>query len=133
MVIAAIAEGLTMQLVSIWFFFGALVAAVTAFFGLTFPMQFILFVVVSFGCLVATRPFVRKWTQSLKAEPTNADRNIGKVGVVTEEINNTLGTGRVTVAGNDWTARTVDDTVVSQGEKVTVESISGVKLMVSRQ
>jgi len=72
-----------------------------------------------------------KRQKNIKAEATNADRNIGKIAVVTQEINNLEGTGQVKVAGNTWTARTVNDEIVPEGAEVTVKEISGVKLMVS--
>lgn len=132
MIVMAVIEGVTTQLVSIWFVVGALAAAVVAFFVPSFTLQFILFAVVSLVCLAATRPLIKK-AKKTNFEPTNADRNIGKTAVVTEEINNTLGKGQVVVSGNTWTARTADNTVVPVGSEVRIDSISGVKLIVSQQ
>lgn len=130
MIIMAIFEGLTTQLVSIWFVVGALITAVVSFFVPSFAIQIILFAGISLLCLVVTRPLVRKAKQ-INFEPTNADRNIGKVAIVTQEINNNLGTGQVSVGGNTWTARTLKDDVVPVGAQVKVEAINGVKLMVT--
>lgn len=129
-IVMAVIEGVTSQLVSIWFVIGAVAAAITAFFVPQFPIQLIVFVLVSLICLVATRPLVKKAAKT-DFVPTNADRNIGKVAVVTQEINNALGQGQVKVEGKDWTARSVADDVIPEGAEVKVESISGVKLMVS--
>ena len=64
---------------------------------------------------------------------TNADSLIGRKGIVTEEVSNIYATGQVTVAGQEWTARSVDDGVtLEKGEMVVIRSISGVKLMVER-
>ena len=64
---------------------------------------------------------------------TNADSLIGRKGIVTEEVSNVYATGQVTVAGQEWTARSVDDSVtLEKGEMVVIRSISGVKLMVER-
>ncbi|MBQ5439691.1 MAG: NfeD family protein [Clostridia bacterium] len=130
MVIMAVAEGLTTQLVSVWFVVGALVAAIVSFFVPNLAIQMALFVGVSLFMLIITKPYVQK-AKNIKAEATNADRNIGKIAVVTQEINNIEGTGQVKVAGNTWTARTVNDEIVPEGAEVTVKEISGVKLMVS--
>lgn len=130
MIVMAVAEGITSQLVSVWFVVGALVAAIVSSFVPIFTVQFLVFAVVSLLCLVITRPLVKK-AKSTKFEPTNADRNIGRVAIVTEEINNTLGTGRAQIGGESWKARTLDNTVVPEGAEVKVESISGVKLIVS--
>lgn len=132
MVIMAIFEGVTTQLVSVWFVLGALAAAIVSFFVPSFAIQFTVFVVVSLIFLIATKPLVKK-AKETKIEPTNADRNIGKIAVVTQEINNTAGTGQVKLGGNTWTARTINDQVVPEGAKVTVKEISGVKLMVLQE
>ncbi len=130
MVIMAIFEGVTTQLVSVWFVCGALAAAVVSFFVPVFAVQFGVFVGVSLLLLLVTKPLVKK-AREVKPEPTNADRNIGKIAVVTQEINNTAGTGQVKLGGNTWTARTVNDEVIPEGAEVTVKEISGVKLMVA--
>lgn len=69
-------------------------------------------------------------TRFHKAE-TNADRYIGKTGVVTEEIDNTAGRGLVKVLGSIWTARSEDGAVIAAGENVLVKRIEGVKVIVS--
>ncbi len=55
---------------------------------------------------------------------------LGKIAVVTVEINNTLGTGQVNVLGSIWTARSADGSVIPVGQRALVESIDGVKLIV---
>ena len=56
---------------------------------------------------------------------------IGKECVVTEEIDNVLGTGAVTVGGKVWTARTEsDETKAQEGARAVVVRIEGVKLIV---
>ena len=130
MVVLAVFEGLTTQLVSVWFVIGALVAAIVSFFVPNIAIQFVLFVGVSLIMLLITKPFVRKIKQT-KVEPTNADRNIGKTAVVIQQINNSEATGQVKLAGNTWTARTADGEIVEEGQKVVVKEISGVKLIVT--
>lgn len=130
MILMAVIEGLTTQLVSVWFVVGAFVAAIVAFFVPSFPLQLVVFAVVSLFCLFFTRPLIMR-SRKINHEPTNADRNIGKIAVVTQEINNIEGTGQVKVGGNTWTARTENDTVIPVGCKVTVNEIKGVRLIVS--
>jgi len=129
MVIMAILEGVTTQLVSVWFVAGALAASVVSFYVPNFTIQFVVFVSVSLILLLVTKPIVKK-LKNVKPEPTNADRNIGKTAVVVQEINNSAGTGQVKLQGNTWTARSVGDEVIPEGSKVTVKEISGVKLVV---
>ena len=132
MIIMAVFEGVTTQLVSIWFMIGAAAAAIVSFFVPVFPIQFSVFVGVSLILLIATKPIVKK-VKDVKTEPTNADRNIGKIAVVTAEINNTASTGQVDLDGNSWTARSDQNEIIfKEGEMVRVKEISGVKLIVSK-
>ncbi len=132
MIIMAVFEGVTTQLVSIWFMIGAAAAAIVSFFVPVFPIQFSIFVGVSLILLIATKPIVKK-VKDVKTEPTNADRNIGKIAVVTAEINNTASTGQVDLDGNSWTARSdQNDIIFKEGEMVRVKEIKGVKLIVSK-
>ncbi len=128
-VVMAIVEGLTTQMVSIWFVFGALVAFIVSLFGVSLPVQLIVFAAVSTVMLILTRPLVKKMMR-FKKEDTNAGRYIGKTGLVTMEINNELGVGQVNVSGSVWTARAADGAVIPKGANVEVESIEGVKLLV---
>ena len=129
-VVAAIVEAAVPALVSVWFVPGGLAALVASLFGAPLWLQVALFLVVSGAALILTRPLVKR-IQSRKTISTNADMVLGKTALVTEEINNLLGAGRVTVLGNSWSARSADpESVIPSGEKVIVEKIDGVKLIV---
>ncbi|MDR2646876.1 MAG: NfeD family protein [Oscillospiraceae bacterium] len=129
MVACLVLESLSMQLFSIWFAVGALAALIAALADLPIGVQIVLFVAATAASLIATRPLVRKLMKK-QIKPTNADRNIGKTGIVTEEINLTNGTGRVSLEGQDWSARTADSTVITEGVVVVARSIEGNKLIV---
>lgn len=129
-VVAAIVEAAVPALVSVWFVPGGLAALVASLFGAPLWLQVALFLVVSGAALILTRPLVKR-IQSRKTISTNADMVLGKTALVTEEINNLLGAGRVTALGNSWSARSADpESVIPSGEKVIVEKIEGVKLIV---
>ena len=129
-VVAAIVEAAVPALVSVWFVPGGLAALVASLFGAPLWLQVALFLVVSGAALILTRPLVKR-IQSRKTISTNADMVLGKTALVTEEINNLLGAGRVTVLGNSWSARSADpESVIPSGEKVIVEKIEGLKLIV---
>ena len=120
-VVAAIVEAAVPALVSVWFVPGGLAALVASLFGAPLWLQVALFLVVSGAALILTRPLVKR-IQSRKTISTNADMVLGKTALVTEEINNLLGAGRVTVLGNSWSARSADpESVIPSGEKVIVE------------
>lgn len=61
---------------------------------------------------------------------TNAESLVGETARVIERIDNINATGRVSVNGQEWMARTADGSVSEEGAIVTVDSISGVKLIV---
>ena len=126
---AALIEALTPQLVSIWFCVGAATSAFSCIFTDSWVIQIAIFAVVSVVCIFLSRPLAKKITKFDKAK-TNSDRYIGKVGKVTADINNELGQGQVNVSGSIWTARSVDDSIISKDTNVKVVSIEGVKLMV---
>lgn len=130
-IIFAVVEGMTAQLVSIWFVVGSIGALVASLLGAPWWVQGVVFLVLSLLTLVCTRPLMRKLTR-VKPVETNADRAIGKTAVVTEEIDNLAGKGQVNVQGAVWTARSVNDDVkVPVGQHVVVQKIEGVKLIVS--
>ncbi len=129
LVVLIIVEAVTAQMVTIWFAAGAVGAIVAERLGAEVWLQWVVFVAVSAVALIATRPLVKKLTKT-KVQPTNADRCIGQTAIVTEEINNVEGKGQVHVNGVTWTARSLDGTVFKKDERVTVERIDGVKLIV---
>ncbi len=125
-----ICEGLTTQLVSIWFVLGAAAAAVTCIFTDNILIQSIVFVSVSLLALIATRPLVKKYLKNRKKEPTNSDRLIGRVAIVTMDIINQKGEGQVNVDGKIWSAKSVDGSEIKSGANVKICAIEGVKLVV---
>ncbi|MDR3313964.1 MAG: NfeD family protein [Oscillospiraceae bacterium] len=123
-------ESLSMQLFSIWFAAGALVALIATLLGAEVWLEVTLFVVVTAASLAATRPLVKKLMRG-KVQPTNADSNIGKTGIVIEAIDNRRGLGQIKVGGVTWTARSLtDDAVIPVEQLVEVKEIQGVKAMV---
>ncbi|MBR2280260.1 MAG: NfeD family protein [Ruminococcus sp.] len=124
-----VCEALTTQLVSIWFVIGGVAAAVTCIFTDNILIQSIVFIVVSLVCLIATRPFVKKFNAK-KKEPTNSDRLIGRVGIVTLDIINAKGEGQVNVDGKIWSAKSDNEREIKKGANVRITAIEGVKLIV---
>ena len=133
LVAAVIVEVCTTQMVSVWFAIGALASFFTALAGVEqIWIQIIVFVIVSAIAVIVTRPLVKKMVNG-KTEPTNADMVIGKTGVVTEKIDNLAPSGQVKVGGAVWTARSADESVIGENEKVVIKEISGVKLLVIKE
>jgi membrane protein implicated in regulation of membrane protease activity len=125
-----IIEGVTFGLASIWFAIGGIVALVAALVDAPVWLQVVLFILVSFITLLLTRPLAKKYVNT-KKQPTNADRYIGMLGYVTEEINNLTASGTVIIDGKVWTARSVSNIPIPKGNQVKVCQIEGVKLIVT--
>lgn len=132
LVLMLVVEMITLGLATIWFAGGALVAFISSLLGAPIPVQIVLFVVVSLGLLIGTRPIAVKYFNK-KRTMTNADSLIGKTAVVLEEINNLQAQGRVQVDGQEWAARSLNNTVISEKKEVLIEEISGVKLIVKEK
>ncbi len=128
--IMVVAELMTNQLVSIWFAAGAATAFVSVLFGANLWIQLVVFVVVSVLLLIATRPILKKFRLD-KSQPTNMELDVGKKAVVIEEINNSIGKGRVKLSGVDWKAVSDDDSVIAKDSIVTVKEVNGSKLIVT--
>lgn len=129
---ASLLEMATTQLVSIWFAAGGVCALIACTLGADLPIQIMVFVIAAALLLAFTRPLVKK-SLAFRKTNTNADRYIGKIAVVTVEINNTASAGQVNVLGSVWTARSADGTVIPAGSRAVVEAIDGVKLIVRQQ
>lgn len=124
-------EASTVDLVAVWFALGAMISIIPALLGLPFWVQLVVFLSASLLSLAFTRPVVADVLKVRKTS-TNADRVIGMVGVVTQEINNVQDKGRVLVNGLEWSARSDDGAPIGEKESVLVKSIEGVKVIVER-
>lgn len=122
-------EIMTVNLVSIWFVIGSACALLASLFTESVFIQIIVFVVTSIIALLVTKPLFKK----LKVKdfvPTNSDRVIGKVGVVTKKISSNK-VGEVKVLGATWSA--VGSSDLEVGTKVLIKQIDGVKLIVEEE
>lgn len=132
MIILIVIEIVTVGLTTIWFAAGALVAMLVAFLGGGVLLQITIFLVVSFGMLIFTRPFAMKYINVSRIK-TNYEGIIGKIVRITQDVDNINATGTATVNGQEWTVRTADDDVrLTTGSLAKVVNISGVKLIVEK-
>ena len=128
-VLLIVIELATMGLTTIWFAGGAVAGFIASMLGANVVIQTVVFFVVSIVLLIFTRPFAVRYINSNKTK-TNIDGLIGQEALVLEEINNIRETGCARLEGKEWTARSVDDTVIPADTVVIVERIEGVKLIV---
>ncbi len=129
-ILAALIEINTMDLASIWFSAGALIAFILALVGFNAFGQVVVFLVVSLVLLVSIRPIVKNYLKT-NVISTNTDRLVGKVAVCTKDIN--VGErGEVKIDGKYWLAISSGEEDIIIDEKVEVLAIEGVKLIVDR-
>ncbi|MBQ8041542.1 MAG: NfeD family protein [Lachnospiraceae bacterium] len=119
----------TLGLTSIWFAGGALLALIISMIGGPLWLQVLVFLLTSIVLLIFTRPIAMKYFNKNRTK-TNVDSKIGKQAIVTETIDNLKGVGRIVTDGMEWTARSLDSTVIEEGAVVTIEKIEGVKAIV---
>ena len=127
--ILVIVEIATLGLTTIWFAVGALIAGFLSLAKVHIVIQIIVFAAVAALLLFMTRPLAAKYLNS-QTKRTNADSLIGEICLVTAPINNLKAEGQAVVKGQEWTARSIDGSLIPEGTKVRIVSISGVKLMV---
>ncbi len=125
-VIFIIIEILTINLVTIWFAIAALISGICAIFIDNVIIECLIFAISSILALLLTKPFVKKMKIS-KIEPTNTDRIIGKIGIVSQDIDK-FKVGEVKIDGKAWSAIALNK--ISKGSKVEILAIDGVKLKV---
>ena len=130
-IVFVVIELLTIQLVTIWFAFGAFASLILETLGMSFNMQIIAFLVVSVISLIITYPLLKKFKKS-ETLPLNADMLVGECGVVISEKIDEKTFGQVKVKTQIWSALT-NDGVILHNEEIIVKNIEGAHLVVSRK
>lgn len=125
-----VAEGLTFNLVTVWFALGSAAALVVSLFSGSFLFQFLVFVAVSLVCLLAFRPLACRLMRP--STPTNGDRNVGRTATVLTAVSPET-PGRVRLDGVDWNARTVGGAILQPGQACRVVDIQSTLLFVEPQ
>ncbi|MCR1899145.1 NfeD family protein [Irregularibacter muris] len=124
-----IIEAVTLGLTTIWFALGALIALLASMLGASLPIQIFLFLLGSGISLYFTRPVVQKILK-VGHTRTNVDGLVGQKARVIERVNPVEGKGKVMVAGQVWSAKTLDGCILEEDEEVEILDIQGVKLVV---
>ncbi len=126
--IAAFIEATTMDLTSVWFAIGALIAFILGLFQVNIAIQIGTFFGISIILLLSVRPIAKNYFRT-NIISTNADRLVGKIGSCTKEIPSG-GRGEVKVDGNYWSAISSGDDTITVDDKVEILAIEGNKLIV---
>ena len=132
-IIMLIIEIVTTGLATLWFAVGAIVAMTMDLCGASVTEQIIVMALVSIVCFILCMIWVKPKLETLRkknVQRTNADRLIGREGIVIVPLDAAEGKGQVKVDGQVWSAKAEED--FKEGTKITVKSIEGVKLVIER-
>lgn len=123
-----IIEGITMDLVTIWFAIAALITYVVSLLGGPIWLQIALFLILSALMLVLVFPFVKNKLH-VGSYRTNVDSLPGQKAVITALIDfNKIGTASIN--GVIWSA--TGDGRFEPGETVIIEKVQGNRLIVKK-
>lgn len=126
-------EFVTVALVSIWFALGAIGAFITSFITDSFAIQIAVFIIISIIMLLATRPLVRKFMSTKKDVPTNSDRLVGKICILSKPITQDNQEGMTEIDGIFWIVKPETPGIdYEMHEKVRIVQISGSKLIITK-
>ncbi len=127
-----ILEIMTHGFLVFWFALGAIFAMIASFITDSIVIQTIVFVVFSTLLIFATKPLTKKLTQKISAtNQTNAFSIIGKVGIVTENIDPINSSGLIKLNGETWSATSLNNVHIPKGTEIKVVEIKGVKTVVT--
>lgn len=126
-IVAALVEVSIPHFGIIFISLGGLAAAAAAYFSLGLPVQIVIFIIVVAVSFLVLRPMVLK-NMNAAGVPGRTEALIGREGIVTHDIERTVGAGRVNVEGQDWAARSA--TPIAAGTRIKVVGADGIVLEV---
>lgn len=127
-IILAIVELETVNLLTIWFVLSGIVTIFVSYFWNNIVIEVSTFIILGIFFLITTRPLFKKYLHK-KDIRTNLDQVVGMKGVVTESIKKGV-VGEVKVAGKKWSAISQENLKI--GDYCIIEEIKGVKLIVRK-
>lgn len=131
-VLTVIVEIATLELVSIWFSFGAVIPFILSALNVI-PMEFqiIIFVIVSGLLIILLRKYAQKLLFKNMNEKTNVQAFEGKVVRLLEDVDFEK-SGSVKVNDIVWTAVTDDGSSLKKGDLVEITKVEGNKFIVKK-
>ena len=116
----------------IWPGIGSFFAFIASILGASIEIQIAVFAITTTIMIIFMKPLVKKLFKNKDDTKMNNNAMIGKKGIVIKEINPLEETGQVKVAGELWSAITLDNTKIQINEIVKVTKVEGVKLVVTK-
>lgn len=116
----------------IWPGIGSFFAFIASILGASIEIQIAVFAISTTLMILFMKPLVQKLFKNKDETKMNNNAMIGKKGIVIKEINPLDETGQVKVAGELWSAITLDNKNIEINEIVKVTKVEGVKLVVTK-
>lgn len=126
-ILCLIIEVATVNLVTIWFCIGGLIALLLSLIKAPLILQIIAFLVVSLISIFMALPLAKK---HLKYSKTNVDSIVGSKCYVTEDISNLENIGTIIVNGIEWKAKSILNKEIKKDTLVEIVKIEGVSAFV---
>lgn len=126
-IVFVVIEAITVQLATIWFAIGALVATVLAVFEVSIFWQITAFILVSAITLALSKPIKKRFLDQ-KIISTNAQAMVGSEVIALQDFDPLVNEGRVISGSMDWAARSEE--AVHKGDRLFVARIEGATLIV---
>ena len=129
-VVFLVVEGMTVEIISVWFAASALISMVFDLIGLGIYWQLGAFIITSILLIVFTRPLITKYLKRNESK-TNVDSLIGEIATITKEILPD-DRGEARIKGQYWLAISASNEYIEVGSKVNIIAIEGAKLIVKK-
>ena len=111
---------------------GSLAAALAALMTESIPVQCTTFLIITLLSLLCLRFWVTKSNQTKSDNLTNIDALVGKQGIVIRVIDHDK-VGEVKVGGEVWSARSLNQDVLPEGESIVIVRVTGAHLVVQKE
>jgi len=111
---------------------GAIFASLTAYIGFDLDTQFISFAASTLLSLFIIRPMLYNKNGAIDKIKTNDEALINRKARVTEVINSNENSGRVSIDGDVWRAKSSNNEIIQENEQVIVVSINSTIVTVKK-
>lgn len=116
----------------IWPGIGSFFAFIASILGASIEIQIAVFAISTTLMILFMKPLVKKFFKNKDDTKMNTHAMIDKKGIVIKEISPLEETGQVKVAGELWSAITLDKEKIAINEMIKVTNVKGVKLVVTK-
>tara|TARA_B110000977_G_C10959029_1_gene447770 strand:- start:25 stop:465 length:441 start_codon:yes stop_codon:yes gene_type:complete len=111
---------------------GSVLAALLAYLGFDLDVQLITFAATTLLSLFIIRPILYNKNGAVDKIKTNDEALINRKATVTEEINSTINSGRVSIDGDLWRAESNTNEIIDVHTQVQVTSIKSTIVTVKK-